>query len=166
MISIFGEIRTPVSSYSLIAHPHSILPVDDKDIVDEAIEFFRANILFRNFEQKGPADLMLCYLTIYISELLRFFARGSKNLAEAKKNVTQVSMKQDFALPGDGQFCLPGFFAAPATPTEGNTARQYFYQIRQELANRLLNIIYNEDGTPNKWWFMFQKRKFMNIERT
>jgi actin related protein 2/3 complex subunit 3 len=140
--------------------------VDQKDIVDEAIEFFRANILFRNFEQSGPADLMLCYLTIYISELLRHFARGSKTAAEARKNVTQVSLSQTFPLPGDSQFCLAGFFSTPASRGESDLARSYFYQIRQELGSRLVDVIYNADGSMNKWWFMFQKRKFMNVERT
>lgn len=43
----------------------------DMDIVDEAIAFFRANVLFRNFEITGPADKLLVYLTLYISSCLQ-----------------------------------------------------------------------------------------------
>ena len=44
---------------------------DQIDIIDEAIDFFRANVLFRQYDPKGPADRVLCYLTIYIGECLR-----------------------------------------------------------------------------------------------
>ena len=36
------------------------------DIVDEAINFFRANILFKSYEVRGPADKVLIYLTVFI----------------------------------------------------------------------------------------------------
>lgn len=41
------------------------LPIDPSrpDIVDESIDLFRANSLFRNFEIKGPAD-RVCSLRI------------------------------------------------------------------------------------------------------
>ena len=45
--------------------------VHEHDVVDEAISFFRANVLFRNFEVKGPADKLLLYLTLYISACLK-----------------------------------------------------------------------------------------------
>jgi actin related protein 2/3 complex subunit 3 len=136
-----------------------------KDVVDEAIEFFRANVLFRSFTPQGPADLLLAYLTIYITELLRFFAKD-KTGAEAKKNVTRISLDQRFPIPGDKDFCLGGFFNAPTSSTDSDAIRQYFLQLRQECANRLLDRIYNTDGTQNKWWFQFSKRKFLNIDAT
>ena len=136
-----------------------------KDIVDEAIEFFRANVLFRTFTPQGPADLLLAYLTIYITELLRFHSKD-KTQSEAKKNITRISLDQRFPIPGDKDFCLGGFFNSPANSGEADAIRSYFLQLRQELPNRLLNRIYNPDGTQNKWWFQFQKRKFLNIDAT
>jgi actin related protein 2/3 complex subunit 3 len=41
----------------------------DPDVVDEAIAYFRANVMFRSFPVEGPADLVLAYLTVYISEV-------------------------------------------------------------------------------------------------
>lgn len=41
------------------------------DVIDEAIAFFRANVLFRNFEVKGAADRLLVYLTLYIGKCLQ-----------------------------------------------------------------------------------------------
>jgi actin related protein 2/3 complex subunit 3 len=40
------------------------------DCVDEILSLFRANVLFRNFEINGPADRMLIYGTLFISECL------------------------------------------------------------------------------------------------
>ena len=44
---------------------------DEKDIIDEALYAFRANILFRNFEVKGAADKLLIYLTLFINQCLK-----------------------------------------------------------------------------------------------
>ena len=35
-----------------------MVPCAGDDIVDEAIAFFRANVLFKSFEPKGGADLL------------------------------------------------------------------------------------------------------------
>jgi len=137
---------------------------DQQDIIDEAVDFFRANVLFRAFKCEGPADLTLCYLTIYISELLRFCQKYKK--AEAVKNITSISMSGNFPIPGDKGFPLPGFFKNPESRTEADAFRAYYRQLREETTNRLLEIVYLPDGTPNKWWFSFAKRKFMNVEHT
>lgn len=41
--------------------------------------------------------------------------------------------------------------------------RNYLKQIREEASGRLLSVAYKSNGTPNKWWLAFAKRKFMNI---
>lgn len=43
----------------------------DVDIIDEALNYFRANILFSQFEVEGGADLTLVYLTAWIADCLR-----------------------------------------------------------------------------------------------
>ena len=42
---------------------------DYKDIVEEALDLFRGNVYFANFEVKGPADRLLVVLTLYISRV-------------------------------------------------------------------------------------------------
>ena len=39
---------------------------DEEDCIDEALSFFRAQVLFKNFEVKGPSDKTLIYLTCFI----------------------------------------------------------------------------------------------------
>lgn len=53
------------------------LGTDDVDIVDEALEYFKPNIFFREFEIKGSSDRTLIYLTFYITECLRKLSRVS-----------------------------------------------------------------------------------------
>jgi hypothetical protein len=40
------------------------------DPLDEILALFRANTFFRNFEIKGPADRVLIYGILYVSEVL------------------------------------------------------------------------------------------------
>jgi len=42
--------------------------------------------------------------------------------------------------------------------------KQYLGQLRQEMAVRLPNRIYEGDK-PSKWWMSFSKRKFMGISK-
>lgn len=60
-----GTARCPVSSPSVRnGRPLAFLPccpflvtylvIDKMDIVDEALDYFKANVLFRNFDVKGP----------------------------------------------------------------------------------------------------------------
>jgi len=134
----------------------------EPDVIDEAISFFRANVLFRSFQTQGPADLTLAYLTAFIAEVLRFFAK-QKTKEDARKKLTELSMSQNFPIPGDKNFALAGFFAVPASRAESDSFRQYYRQMREELCNRMLDIAYDAQGNQNKWWIAFSKRKFMNI---
>jgi len=137
----------------------------EEDVVDEAIKYFRANVLFKNFEPEGPADLTLCYLTIFVGEVLRDCNKHKTKL-EAQKGVQTLSHSTNFKTPGEDGFCLPGFFKPPAAKPEQDLFRAYFRQLREELATRLIDQIYGADGNKNKWWFQFNKRKFMNIDKT
>ena len=44
--------------------------LDQEDIIDEVLTFFRANVLFRNFDVRGGADRTLIYLTLFASQCL------------------------------------------------------------------------------------------------
>ncbi len=50
---------------------HTPTESSSRDIVDESLHAFRANILFRNFEVKGAADKLLIYLTLFINLCLK-----------------------------------------------------------------------------------------------
>lgn len=87
------------------------LLLDEPDIIDEALEYFKANVFFRNYEVKGPADRVLIYLTLYISACLQKLANLKKN--DAEKAVYQLAI-ENFTLPGDKAFALGGIVSNPA----------------------------------------------------
>ncbi|KAG0579564.1 hypothetical protein KC19_4G107100 [Ceratodon purpureus] len=151
ILPLKSHIRGPAPS----AEPGST------DIIDEAINFFRANVLFRKFEVKGPADKLLVYLTLYINMALKRI-EACKTEADGVKAIINLGLEK-FPLPGEPGFPLGGLFTAPQTKEEGELLRNYFKQVREETSGRLMEKVYRQNGTPNKWWLAFAKRKFMNI---
>ncbi|KAF2744433.1 ARP2/3 complex, 21 kDa p21-Arc subunit [Sporormia fimetaria CBS 119925] len=131
------------------------------DPLDEIISLFRANTFFRNFEIKGPADRVLIYGILFVSELLSKIKPGMSR-RDAEKAVNNIALDTNFAIPGDAGFPLNQAFEAPPDRQSAETMRQYIMQMRQELAARLLNRVYADGtNTPSKWWLSFTKRKFM-----
>ncbi|RAK95419.1 actin-related protein 2/3 complex subunit 3 [Aspergillus ibericus CBS 121593] len=156
--------RTRGPAYTLPPLPPTAdieVPADSEsyDCVDEILSLFRANVLFRNFEINGPADRMLIYGTLFISECLGK-VKPSMTSREAEKALINVALDH-FAIPGDVAFPLNQAFEPPRDRQDAETLRQYLSQVRQEIAIRLLARLYPGGVGPSKWWLSFAKRKFM-----
>jgi len=132
---------------------------DDEDIIDETLKFFRANIFFRNFEVKGGADRTLLYLSLYVAQVLKELDRQNDK-TQAAKDLHALEIKS-FPVPGEQGWTLGGMFPNPTSPADADAFRAYFKQCKVEIGRRVLEILYLPDGTKNKWWNMFAKRKFM-----
>ena len=138
---------------------------EGEDIVDEVLKFFRANMLFSQFDIEGDADRTLIYLTAIASDIIKKNAKVG-SLDEAQRGVTTYTATKTFKLPGDANF-LPGlghFFEKPSTKSNADFLKSYLHQCRVELGARLLQRLYNEDGTPNKWWMSYSKKSFMGMK--
>jgi actin related protein 2/3 complex subunit 3 len=159
--NIGGTVFLPLKTESKGPAP-SARP-NEEDIIDEALDYFRANVMFRAFEVESPADRVLCYLTVYIGELIRA-AKPCATREEAKKALYTYSRK-GFKVPGEPGFSLGGFMTAPANRNDVDKLRGFLKQLREETAERIIKRLYNDDGTQNKHWFQFHKRKFMNIDQ-
>jgi len=147
-----------------IRGPASIAEPSQADIIDETLDLFRANSLFRNFEIKGPADRLLIVLILYVSDCLAKLgsAKAVPSQIEASKMLNTLSV-ESFAIPGDANFPLNAHYAPPGSRSDSDYLRQYLTQVRQELAARLVERLYADGtGKPSKWWMSFQKRRFMN----
>lgn len=119
------------------------------DILDETLTLFRANTLFRNFEIKGPADRVLIYGILWISDCLSK-VKPSMTLREAEKAITTAALEQ-YSLPGDPSFPLNALYQGPKDRGEAEILRGYIGQMRQELGSRLLGRIYADGtGKPSK----------------
>uniref|UniRef100_A0AC35TSB8 Actin-related protein 2/3 complex subunit 3 n=1 Tax=Rhabditophanes sp. KR3021 TaxID=114890 RepID=A0AC35TSB8_9BILA len=133
---------------------------DEVDIIDEAILYFKPNIFFREFEIKGPGDRTMIYLILYISECLRKITKCQDRI-QAQKDLTMLALNQKIPIPGDVDFPLNAMYKAPQNKTETEGMRQYLQQLRQEMGQRLIEMVYGADGTPSKWWMCFSKKRFL-----
>ncbi|VAI92477.1 unnamed protein product [Triticum turgidum subsp. durum] len=89
---------------------------DKADIVDEAITFFRANVFFKNFHVKSPADKLLIYLTSYINIALKRL-ESCRTLAVGTKAIINLGL-ETVPVPGEPGFPFPGLFTLPESQEE------------------------------------------------
>lgn len=139
----------------------SYAPDSEYDIVEETLDLFRANSFFKNFDIKGPADRLLIYGILFLSDCLSKLS-SKTNYKEAVRLLNNLAL-DSFALPGDIGFPLNALYQPPASRNEADLLRGYLQQFRQELADRLLKRIYAEDeNIPSKFWLAFTRKRFMN----
>ena len=82
---------------------------EEDDIVDEVLQYFRANVLFRNFMIEGGADRTLIYLTLHTVQLLVKLERiDDKNTA--MRELRSLSRDKAFSAPGENGFVLGGLY--------------------------------------------------------
>ena len=141
-------------------------PSGDTDIVDEALDLFKANIFFSTYEVKGKADRLLIYCTLYVILCLKKLAKCPGS-AKAVSEMYSLAL-QRFALPGESDFPLNAFYEKPASGNETEELRKYFTQLRVEVGYRLIEKVFHPDMTggedkPSKWWLCFSRRKFLNL---
>lgn len=172
-------------AFALVLHAYvtgRIADPNEADIIDETLDLFRANSLFRNFEIKGPADRLLIILILFVSDCLAKIgtARTVPNQIDANKSLNTLAV-DNFPIPGDANFPLNAHYATPESRADAGEFTQsitviradtwsdveylrgYLTQTRQELAARLIEKLYADGtGKPSKWWMSFQKRRFMN----
>lgn len=139
---------------------------EEDDIVDEVLQYFRANVLFRNFMIEGGADRTLIYLTLHTVQLLVKLERiDDKNTA--MRELRSLSRDKAFSAPGENGFVLGGLYGTPGDKAEVDTWKSYMKQAREELAIRLVEKVFDEKfqgGKKNKWWQAFSRKKFMGKE--
>lgn len=123
---------------------------EEEDVVDEALRLFRANMLFRNFELLGGGDRLLLYLTLFIHLCLKK-AAGKAAKAEGARELQTLASGNHVA-PGDPAWPLAQFIPTPKTSADLETVKGYLRQLRECVVARLVDRIYNEDGTLNKHW--------------
>lgn len=135
-------------------------PEGTVDIVDEAINYFKANVFFNTYEIKGDQDRTLLYLTLYTHQCLTRMTRATSKDAVLRE-MYQLSI-ETFKLPMDAGFPIASFYSQCGSKREQDELRQYLLHLRQELGLRLAEIVCaTADGKPSKWWLCFTKRRFL-----
>lgn len=95
----------PAPSEPIAAHEAPEEDSESYDILDEVLLYFRANTFFRNFEIKGPPDRALVYGILFVSECLSKI-KPTASAREAQKDVMNLALDLNFAIPGDPAFPL------------------------------------------------------------
>jgi len=103
---------------------------DKADIVDEAITFFRANVFFKNFHVKSPADKSLIYLTFYINIALKRL-EGCRTIAVGTKAIINLGLEK-VPVPGEPGFPFPGLFTLPVSQEEAGI-QFYLLQLHSHM---------------------------------
>jgi actin related protein 2/3 complex subunit 3 len=166
--SSFNDVEAETAlGFSLLPLRDDRLPREEgvkADIVDECIRLFRANVYFRNFQLEGGADRVLVYMTFFIHQCIKAVHKiATKD--EAARQLHTLSHSSSFTIPGDAGWPVGGI-ASEGPAMEREKLRTYLRQCREAATRRLVDRVYNEDGSPNKHWMAFHKRKFMNKEMT
>ncbi|KNB45571.1 hypothetical protein JH06_2431 [Blastocystis sp. subtype 4] len=151
--SVRGTAPVPTSGTLYFLGDNVI--ADYKDIVDEALDLFRGNVYFANFEIKGPADRLLCLKDI----------EKCKTAEEATRALYLTNAKK-MHTPGSPGYSLNRLLFPPKNEQEKTMYHAYMDQIRIELSKRLVERVYREGDWSRKWWMTFLKRDFMNLELT
>ncbi|CAJ0761919.1 22190_t:CDS:2, partial [Entrophospora sp. SA101] len=113
--TIGGMALLPIKSDKRYIRAPSI----EYDIVDEALDLFRANCFFRNFEVKGNADRVLIYLILVISDYLSQLLIKNPTQKEAVKFLNNRAVDNELeTIPGEVTFPLRVYCSSPANRNE------------------------------------------------
>jgi len=73
LLPLRTRVRGPATTLPPSSEPAYLSPEPESesyDSLDEVLSLFRANTFFRNFEIQGPADRLLIYGILWVSECL------------------------------------------------------------------------------------------------
>lgn len=87
-----------------------------RDVVEEALYFFRSNCLFQSFKIDSSADLVMVYVTLFIHQCLkRLEAARPSHMADAQRLLTTLAITDlQQPVPGIAGWPLDGLVPAPA----------------------------------------------------
>jgi actin related protein 2/3 complex subunit 3 len=133
----------------------------DIDIIDEALIYFRANVLFKNFPIKGDADKLLIYITIFIQKCLETIC--NQEIDKAKALMKNLIDECEW-IPN-----LKSHFLNSLVNLKNDEVVElqvFLKSVRKELVNRLQYLLYDSDykTLDLKYWLGFAKKKFMGYD--
>jgi actin related protein 2/3 complex subunit 3 len=133
------------------------------DIIDEALMYFRANILFKNFPILGNADKLLVYITVFIQKSLDVISSCNDDYDKIKVQLKYLIDEAEWT-PN----LKTHFFNNLVTvkSNEINELQQYLKTLRKEVCYRLMSLLFEFDtkSLDYKYWIAFSKKKFMGYE--
>ena len=165
LMQVCGVPILPLANGSVIEGPCSLITTSDfKDIVAEALEMFRFNILLKNrYDIHSPPDKVLVYLMVWIRDLLAISDATPVRSVEELEALFVTAAKAASPLPGDEAFKMNQFFDQPASDKERTLCEKYLTQLRAETGKRLAARLWEGDSGVSKWWSQYRKITFMGF---
>jgi actin related protein 2/3 complex subunit 3 len=154
----FKQNKIPDLSFDKLKLPLNEI---DLDIIDEALIYFRANVLFKNFPIKGDADKLLVYITVFISKCLE--VAYNQEIDKAKTPMKNLIDECEWSTNLKSHF-LNNLLNYKAN--EAYDLQVYLKSIRKEVVMRMMYILYDSDHKTLdlKYWLGFAKKRFMGYE--
>ena len=133
------------------------------DIIDEALIYFRANVLFRNFPVKSDADKLLIYITVFISKCLEV-ALSAGNDFDKAKNYMKILIDDCEWSP-----TLKSHFLNNLLNVQQNEVSElqvFLKGIRKETVMRLIYLLYDSETKTLdlKYWLGYGRKKFLGYD--
>ena len=131
------------------------------DIIDEALIYFRINVLFKNFNIEGDADKLLVYIIVFIQKCLE--KGNDPDIKKAKENINKLVSTCEWIPKSENFFNM--LADSKDTSNVGNL-QKYLKEIRQEVVKRLIYILFDNIPTSmdRKFWLGLGKKKFMGFD--
>jgi len=131
------------------------------DIIDEALIYFRINVLFKNFNIEGDADKLLVYIIVFIQKCLE--KGNDPDIKKAKENINKLVSTCEWIPKSENFFNM--LADSKDTSNVGNL-QKYLKEIRQEVVKRLIYILFDNPSTSmdRKFWLGLGKKKFMGFD--
>lgn len=150
--------KTPILDFKTIK-----LQDGTTDIIDEALSYFRANILFKNFSLKNEADKVIVYTTVFISKCIEVIYQHYKDPKKSKELLTALITEAEWSST------LTSHFLNTILVIKSNEVvdlQKYLKQIRTEVVYRLNYIFFEQEGASLdiKYWIGYAKKKFLGYD--
>ena len=131
------------------------------DIIDEALIYFRINVLFKNFNIEGDADKLLVYITVFIQKCLE--KGNDPDVKKAQDNLNKLVTTCEWIPKTENFFNM---LADAKDSSNIANLQKYLKEIRQEVVKRLIYILFDDKKTSmdRKYWFGLGKKKFMGFD--
>lgn len=118
----------------------------EKDIIDEAYDLFRVNVLFKNYDIKGSADPVLIYLLVCLTHCFKLTENEYADILQCRKLVEGAKKRlQDVINEKVPRPREKGFFMSTMLediPHEYETYSSYTKQLKEETVVRFLEKFY------------------------
>jgi len=157
----FFQNKPPTMDSSLLKNAN--LKELELDIIDEALIYFRANVLFKNFPIKSDADKLLIYISVFISKCLEVAYSYSNEYEKAKIYIKNLIEDCEWT-PNLKSHFLNNLLNVQNS--EVNELQNFLKSIRKETVSRLIYILYDSESKTLdlKYWLGYARKKFLGYD--